>query len=293
MAGRSVHGALALLVLGNMIAMFSDVVIKMMGSDIPLFQFVFMRLLCGVTLLTPCLLFLDRGAFRHGLPLHVVRAHIGIVAVVCMVLALQTLPLATANAVFYTAPILIMVLAVIFYGERVTPLSLLAVFSGFAGILVALRPIDLNWQSLTALGTSAALAMNVLLVRKLPPQQTSLHTMILTQTFALPATLALMLWEGAPWDWSLMTYAVGSSVFIMVYNICILISYRYVDANRVTSAEYTGIVWAVLLGWWWFGEVPDLWFFAGATLICGPLLLLGLRERHRARLRAVATHAEG
>ncbi len=53
----------------------------------------------------------------------------------------------------------------------------------------------------------------------------------------------------------------------------------------VTSAEYTGLIWAALIGWIWFAEVPDLWFIAGSAMIVIPLVLLSLRQnRQRGRL---------
>ncbi len=281
MSGRTVHGAIVLLVIGNMLAMFSDVIIKWLGSDLPIFQFVFMRLLCAVLLLLPFLAMVDRKALFAGSRIHLLRAHIGMIAMVCMVIALQTLTLATANAVFYAGPVIVLVLAVVCFGERASLLSMLAVVSGFFGILVALQPVDITWQSLTALGTAFALAVNALLVRKLPPNQTPVHVLLLTQLYALPAALLLMLWEGSAWDWSLVTAAFGSSFFILAYNGTVLLAYRHVAANRVTSAEYTGLIWAVLFGWWWFSEVPDLWFFLGALLIAAPLMLLGWIERRR------------
>ena len=73
----------------------------------------------------------------------------------------------------------------------------------------------------------------------------------------------------------------GSALFILGYNITVLLAYRQVDANQVTSAEYTGLIWAVGIGWIWFGEVPDLWFLAGSLMIVVPLLLIGLQHRRK------------
>ncbi|MEX1056695.1 MAG: hypothetical protein WED11_03090, partial [Natronospirillum sp.] len=70
---------------------------------------------------------------------------------------------------------------------------------------------------------------------------------------------------------------------ILCYNLTVLLAYRHVAANQVTSAEYTGLIWAILLGWILFAEVPDVWFIIGSTLIVGPLVLLSLNERKRVR----------
>src|SRR5699024_1945929 len=109
----------------------------------------------------------------------------------CMIIALQHLPLATANAVFYAAPILVMVFSVFLFGERLAPLSVLAVFSGFAGILVILRPVDVNWAAIAALGSALSLSINAVLVRKLPKKQTTVHKLFLNYLLVIPASALL------------------------------------------------------------------------------------------------------
>ena len=83
--------------------------------------------------------------------------------------------LATANTVFYAAPILVMVLSVILFREKLTPLSVFAVFSGFGGIVVILRPVEFNWAAIAALASAFALAINAVMVRRLPKQQSTVH----------------------------------------------------------------------------------------------------------------------
>jgi len=117
-----------------------------------------------------------------------------------------------------------MLLSVLIFRERLSLLNLSAVVSGFVGILVILRPVELGWGALAAL---------------------------------------------------------GSELFILGYNITVLLAYRQVDACQVTSAEYTGLIWAVLIGWIGFNEMPDLWFAVGSAMIVVPLILVGLRSRQR------------
>ncbi|WP_220348654.1 DMT family transporter [Alkalilimnicola ehrlichii] len=79
-----------------------------------------------------------------------------------------------------------------------------------------------------------------------------------------------------------------------MYNMCVIMAYRQTPANKITSAEYTGLVWAVLFGWWLFGEQPDLWFAAGAVMISAPLILLGMRgnSEPRKQRRKMATERD-
>ncbi|WP_165857268.1 DMT family transporter [Marinobacter sp. JSM 1782161] len=285
MSGRTVNSAILLLVIGNAMALVSDVFIKLLEPGSPVFQFVFLRCLITLALLLPFLGQLDRGRLFAGLGVHTLRAHIHLVGIVCMVFALGALPLATANAVFYAAPVLVMVFSVLFFRERLDSRSVLAVISGFIGILVILRPVAINWMALSALAVAASLAVNALLVRKLPDGQSTVHKLFLNYLLVLPASALLMLWEGAAFDPSLLLTAAGSALFILGYNMTVLLAYRHVDASQVTSAEYTGLIWAILLGWTLFGEAPDLWFILGASMIVLPLLLISLRQRRPQRRR--------
>ncbi|MGQ7273054.1 DMT family transporter [Marinobacter sp. V034] len=286
MSGRTVNSAILLLVIGNALALISDVFIKLLEPGSPVFQFVFLRCALTLALLVPFWRYIDTGRLFEGLGVHVLRAHVHLVGVVCMVLALGALPLATANAIFYAAPVIVMVLSVILYGEKLDGRSVFAVISGFLGIVVILRPVEVNWMALSALVMAATLAINALLVRKLPSGQSMVHKLFLTYLLVLPASGALMLWEGAEWDPSMLMSAAGSTVFILGYNITVLLAYRQVDASQVTSAEYTGLIWAVALGWLWFGETPDIWFLLGSSMIVVPLALIGLRQHKASRKRA-------
>lgn len=288
MSGRTVNSAIFLLVIGNAMALISDVFVKMAEPDAAVFLFAFMRSLITLLLLLPFCLSIKSQGFFKGARMHFLRAHIHFGGMVCMVIALTHLPLATANALFYVAPILVMVLSAVLFGERLKSLSLLAVISGFAGILVILRPVEFNWAAWAALGAALALALGALLVRKLPEQQTTGHKLLLNYLLLMPAAGFMAWWEGAEWTTQLLLNALGSAVFILGYNISVLLAYRRVDASQVTSAEYTGLIWAVVLGWVMFSEQPDLWFLTGSAMIVIPLVMIGVQQgrqnRHRIRI---------
>ncbi|MDF0751811.1 DMT family transporter [Marinobacter sp. 71-i] len=281
MSGKTVNSAILLLVIGNAMALISDVFIKLMEPGTSVFQFAFVRCVITLLLLLPLAGQLNRKHLFSGIKVHAVRAHVHLAGLLCMVVALGNLPLATANAVFYAAPILVMVLSVFLFREKLTPLSVFAVFSGFGGIIVILRPVEFNWAAIAALASAFTLAINAVMVRKLPKEQTTVHKLLLNYALIIPAAGALAWWEGAAWDSSILISALGSALFILGYNITVLLAYQQVDANQVTSAEYTGLIWAVSIGWIWFNEVPDLWFLAGSTMIVVPLILIGLQHRRR------------
>lgn len=287
MQGKTLNSALLLLVAGNFMAIIADVIVKLMGSDAPIFQHIFVRTLIILALLSTMYRQFDWQTPLAGLRFHLLRAVFNFSGTVAIITALTLLPLATANAVFYLAPILVMLLAVLMFKERLTRWSVLAVISGFVGVVVILRPVELGWGALAALAGAGCLALNAVLVRKLPAHQSTVHKLMMSNFLALPVVAAFFVWEfmtqDTGWHRGAIVAATGSSIFAMAYSISVLKAYKTVDANQVTSAEYTGLIWATLIGWIWFAEVPDLWFLMGSALIVTPLVLLSIEQNRRPR----------
>jgi len=281
MSGKTVNSAILLLILGNGMAMLSDLCVKMQGEDVAVFQFVAVRLVIMLLLLLPFIKKVDFENFWEGGRIQFVRAHVCYAGICCMVVALSTLPLATANAIFYAAPLFVVVLTVLFFRESLSKSSLLAVVSGFIGILVILRPLDVSWSAISAIGVAFSLAICATLVRKLPKGQSTVHSMLVSQIMMIPIAIVLAIWEGASFDTDTLYYAFGSAVFISLYNASVFMSYKWVSPQQVTSAEYTGMIWAILLGILFFDEVPDAWLLAGSSLIILPLLGIAYLERKR------------
>lgn len=288
MSGRTVSSAILLLVLGNLAATFCDAFIKSAG-EVPILQFSFIRALCMVLFLLPFAPFVvDRKLPFKGSRIHFLRANIWVMAAVLLITSLSALPLATANAIFYTAPIMIVVLSALFLKEKLNALSVIAVVAGFAGVLVILRPTQLGWGAASALLFALTLAVSSLLIRKIPGQQNLLHSLLLTHIYALPLAFVLALWEGAEWDMSTLPFAISSSLCSVIYSLCCMLAYRHVAANQVTSAEYTGLVFATLVGWQLFNEQPDVWLILGGVLIVVPIMLAGHQDYRRRKLARIA-----
>ena len=279
MTGKTVTSAVLLLIMGNLVATFCDAFIKAAGQDIPVFQFIFIRAICTFLLLLPFYRFVDWKAPLRGAKLHLLRGNLWILSSLLLIISLQVLPLATANAIFYTAPIIIVVLSTLLMKERLTRLIVLAVAGGFIGILIILRPSEFDWGILSALAFSFVLAINSLLIRKMPQGQTLLHGLLMTQFFALPFSFILCFWEGAAWNLDMIAYAIGSAICSIGYSVAVMLAYRYVAASKVASAEYTGLIFAVLVGWIVFNETPDIWLGLGALFIVIPIILMGRAEK--------------
>ncbi|MGR5150391.1 DMT family transporter [Photobacterium swingsii] len=288
MSNKSVGYAMLLLIVGNLIAVFSDALIKTLDDGVAVFQFVFFRQLTAVIILLPFCAKNALPSFTQGLKWHALRAHIWLFGAVFMVFAINSMPLATANAIFYAAPLIMLPLAFVFFREKLTKQSVMTGVVGFIGVLVVIRPTHIDWAAISALVVALTLAGNNLLIRKLPTNQTVAQTLLLTNVVGMPASLGLALWEGETWNWAPLLTAAGSSFFILIYAATCVVAYRSVESNKIASAEYSGLLGAVLVGILWFGEIPEVEMLIGSALIILPLLLLAKVERRQKKARTNA-----
>ena len=279
MPTMSVGMAMSLLIVGNLIAVFSDALIKTLGEDTAVFQFVFFRQLTAVLILLPFCLGVSKKSFTDGLKWHALRAHIWLLGAIFMVFAINAMPLATANAIFYAAPLMMLPLALVFFKEQLSRYSIAAGIFGFMGVLVIIRPTEIDWAAIAALIVALTIASNNLLIRKLPKHQTVAQTLLLTNLAGVPASLGLAIWEGREWNWSPLITAAGSSGFILIYAAICVVTYRSAESNKIASAEYSGLLGAVGVGLIWFGEMPDIAMAIGTAMIILPLIWLARNEK--------------
>ncbi|GAB3485414.1 DMT family transporter [Marinomonas epiphytica] len=282
MFGQTVGSAISVLVFGSLFATLCDVVIKLVGADVAIFQFSFWRAAFMCVLLLPIVAYLRATTGEKfsskGIKVHILRGNLWVLAAVLLVVSLSELPLATANAVFYTSPLFIVLFAGLLYREKLGVEVLAASILGFAGVLLILRPTHISLGMVSAILFAVVLAANSLLIKKLPKQQSMFYGLFVTQLCALPMAGGLAFWEGEPIQKELWVYAALSSICSIVYSVSCLVAYRYVESSKVASAEYSGLIFAMLFGWWVFGETPDLGLFVGSLMIILPLLYLGKKQ---------------
>lgn len=267
--------AITLLVVGNLAASLSDVAVKMLEGGISTFQYVFLRQLFSVLIVLP--LWLKQSKLQRALTapaIITIRALLIIIGSGCMMIAVTHLPLATANAIFYAAPLLMLPLSVLLLKEIPPWGKALSTMIGFIGVLIVLRPSQFHWAGYFALGTAITLALFSLLARKLPAQQTVITALFWTSLISLPITafLAYLTWQ--PLDWQALLLVACSAGLILLYNGLAVKAYKAAPAGQIALAEYSGLVFVVLLGVWGFNEIPDSMTALGILLIIIPLLPL-------------------
>ncbi|MGB1320986.1 MAG: DMT family transporter [Vibrio gallaecicus] len=269
-----------LLVAGNFFASLSDVAVKALQGDVQPFQYMFIRQLFSLVLITP--LWLKQTRTQKKLQqksITLIRAHLILIGSGCMVMAITYLPLATANAVFYTAPLLMLPLSFVLLNEKPAAGKVLATIIGFVGVLIVLRPSQFHWAALFALGTACTLALFNILVRKLPKEQTVITTLWWTTILSLPTSFILTVGYWQPISHTNIAFIALSAALILGYNGLAVLAYKKAHSSEIALAEYSGLIFVALFGVLWFDEIPDWITLIGILLIVLPLTPFKKRKK--------------
>jgi S-adenosylmethionine uptake transporter len=289
----------------------NDVIVKQLSGDYPLHELMFVR--SGVALLFTLLIVQLEGGLRilrTDRPfLHALRGLLIVLANLCYFAALAALPLAEATALWFVAPLFITLLSVPFLGERVGPWRLGAVFVGFAGVLLMLRPAggvdgaapDRLVLALPILSAFFYACMQMLTRRlgvtaKASAMAVYIHGSFLVVSLAFFAATgdgrfaagiedASLRFVLRAWAWpapgdALLFLAVGANSAVIGY--ALSQAYRSAEAAVVAPFEYSALPLAIFWGWAIFGHLPGPWVVGGIALIVGAGLTVFLRERGRA-----------
>ncbi|EGA72352.1 hypothetical protein VISI1226_20460 [Vibrio sinaloensis DSM 21326] len=267
------HLAIILLVIGNLAASLSDVAVKLLDGQVPTFQYVFLRQLLSLLIVFP--LWWRQPYEKRQLQkvtVNLLRAHLILIGSGCMIIAITHLPLATANAVFYAAPLIMLPLSAWLLREPPSITKSLATLLGFTGVLVVLRPSEFHSAAWFALGTAITIALFNVSARRLPPEQGVVSTLFWTSALSLPLSAILALYYWRPISAHEIILILSSALLILGYNGLAVMAYRKAPASNIAVAENSGLFFVTLFGVLWFAEVPDWLTAVGIILIVVPLI---------------------
>ncbi|ABM01561.1 DMT family transporter [Shewanella amazonensis] len=270
---RAVLAGLLLLLVGNVFSALYDVSVKWLPEDANAGSFLLLRQLTSGLMLLPLWWLAGRPQTQH-LPIHLWRASVGVVGALFLILGLMALPLATVSSLFYSAPLIIMLLGWWLLGERVSAGQWLCAILGFGGILLILAPTQIGWSGLMVLGAAVTFSVCQLLLRKLPATESPVVTILLYNLLGLPIALIFAAFNNfAGFSWALLGVALASNLFLMAYHWFCVLAYRRARAADIAIGEYSGLLFIVALGWWWFDEWPGEHVWWGAALVVLPSLI--------------------
>lgn len=260
------------------IALFSamDAAIKSAALEIGAYSAYFLRCVIGFAMIAP--VWRARGGkwpSRGVLKIHLLRGVVVAFMGWTFFISLVRLPLAEAIALSFIAPLIALYLAAVLLGEKIERRAIIAAILGLAGVLVIVggriggeRMSDEAFIGLVALLLSAVLyAWNLVLQRQQalvasPTEVGTFQNAVVALVLLMGAPMLLVLPDGKVW----LDIALGAALAVAA---AMMLSWAYgrAEAQFLVPIEYTGFLWAVLFGWWFFGEQATMTTTLGAALI--------------------------
>lgn len=287
---RTVHGMIIMLFAVGMLSAM-DAGMKLLSPHYPPLQVAALRGLASWPLIAiwvaasvPPL-----SLLRVRWSLHLMRGGIAVGMLACFAYALRSLPMSTAYALFFVAPLLITALSAPLLGERVGPRRWLAIVAGLAGVLVILRPSGEGLWSLPGLAVLAAAtgyavaAVTVRLLGRTDSTQAMVFWMV---TFLALGATALALPQWRPLLPEHLWIVAGIGLTGALGQWAVTEAFRLGEASAIAPFEYSALAWGAVLDLALWGVLPGRVTWIGAGIIVGSGLYLAWRERVAARAAA-------
>jgi drug/metabolite transporter (DMT)-like permease len=278
---------IAIMVAGVALLTANDAVSKYLTESHPVGQVICLRQAATLLVIVPYVMAVTGwGALRvASWPGQVTRGLLFIANAALIVLALSLLPLATVITIMFASPIITAAVSLPMLAERVGPQRWLAILAGFAGVLIVIRPgaAGFEWALLIAVAAAVANSLRDVMTRLLSRTETSI-AILFWSTLIVMAAGALT----APFGWQPVTptaaaWFVLAGVFNASAHFLLIEALRLGEAAVITPVRYTSLIWATLIGYVVWRELPDAWVFAGSAVIIASSIYMMRVEARKAR----------
>ena len=262
----------------------NDALIKAVGTRVPAAQMIVVR---GVMAIALILLVAWRmGALNRLRDIArgwvVVRAGCEGVGTFLYLAGLFHLPLANVTAINLASPLFIAVLARLIYQEQVSAARWLAIGLGFCGVMMIIQPSGegFNIYALMSLAATLIFAGRDLMTRKIPPSTPSILITLATASTVWLLAGGVLSWQGwVPMSWHDVGLLAIASVFLSAGYYSVIAAMRQGEMSVVAPFRYVGLLWALLIGFVIWGDIPNALAWAGIALLIGAGLYMLRQQR--------------
>lgn len=287
------RGAVWIVVAGFFFTLMTAL-IKQIGDTIPVVQILMFRQITMTCTVLPVLISGYPGILKtNHVPLHLARVCMAVIAMTCGFTAIVHLPLAEATAISFAKSLFVTLLALAFLHEVAGPRRWFAVLLGFIGVLVMVKPDadGFNMYSLLAVAGAAAAATVMVIIRKVsqydrPVTILSYQAIMVGIIMIIPT---IYFWVTPTLEeWGVM-FAIG--LLSVVGQLCNIQGFKEGEASAVAPMDYSRLVFATIIGFVIFLELPDVTTLVGAGLICATSFYTVRAEQRAARKRKAEAEA--
>jgi drug/metabolite transporter (DMT)-like permease len=237
-------------------------------------QFLWLLLLFALAVLMPIESVRQGRELRQGitvLPYLLLRAAFGLCGFYLFIWAAGIGSLVNANVLLNTTPVFIPIIGAIFLNKQISLKLWGAIALGFLGLLLVVQPnaeLLRNPANLIGLGAGLAAAIEFLTVRWLSQTQSPLGQTLYYLLIGTVLTAPIALWQWQPLDWHTLGYVAAAAGSFLTFQLLLVQAYRYAEPHQIGVFQYSSVIFAAVIGWLFFDEIPNGVSLAGMVLIC-------------------------
>lgn len=271
-------------------------IIRYLSEELPSAEIVFFRNFFGLIAMLPWIVHFGLGAMRtRRIKELMSRSVIGFLSMILWFWSLAYLPLDHAVALSFTSPLFATVAAVFILKEPIRLRRMVALGIGFCGMLVILRPgmVPLELASLAAIASSALMALSIVMMKSLTETEATgalvtYQAMLITPLSFVPAALDWVWPVGDAWLW-----LIALGLFASIGHFFFTRAFARAEATALMPFDYVRLPMVAAIGYFAFGEAPDVWTWVGGAIILASSVYVAHREAQIRRAERPVVAAPG
>jgi len=255
--------------------------LKIAQEDVNVYVAGFFRFFLGLVIILPYIIQKKDIVLKTiHLKQHFLRAILGLPAMLLYFSALVLLPIEKLTAISFIVPLIVTILAVFFLGEKIYIYRTLALILGFSGMLVIIRPgfVNISIGVYMVLFSALLWSINIIITKKISKDDSAITILAYQSIFMslLSFFVVLFFWEMP----SLKTfiYLVLAAMCGTVLHLTLNHAFKLVDVSMTQPYSFLNLVFASIIGYFVFDEIPDLYTWIGALIIFTGVLIISYRE---------------
>ena len=255
--------------------------LKIAQEDVNVYVAGFFRFFLGLVIILPYIIKKkDLVLKTTHLKQHFLRAILGLPAMLLYFSALVLLPIEKLTAISFVVPLIVTILAVFFLGEKIYIYRTLALILGFSGMLVIIRPgfVDISIGVYMVLFSALLWSINIIITKKISKDDSAITILAYQSIFMslLSFFIVIFFWEMP----SLKTfiYLILAAMCGTVLHLALNHAFKLVDVSMTQPYSFLNLVFASIIGYFVFDEIPDLYTWISALIIFTGVLIISYRE---------------
>ena len=279
---KSVLNGIGLMIIATVLFSIMHASIKHMSSNMHPFEIAFFRNLFGLLVIAPWFIKYGLEPLKtKKIKLHMARSFFNVIAMLSFFYSLSIAPLADVASLAFTAPLFASILAVFFLKEIIGIKRILAIIVGFIGAIIIIDPVysSINNGHIFTLLSASVWSVSLIIIKILGRTESSVTITSYMVIIMIPLSgiAALFHWE-AP--------SINDLIFLMIIGISgtaaqmlLAQALRQGDTSIIMPFDFLKLIWAVVIGYLFFFEVPSINTWFGSIIIFLSTIYIANRER--------------